>query len=420
MAQPNYKLTRYACFFSYLSMASVFVLPSMLFTTFHETYGISYTLLDSLVLVNFFTQMTIDLIFTFFSRFFNIRSTVRVMPLLTSLGLLIYSLVPRLAPQYTIAGLIVGTVIFSMAAGLSEVLLSPLVAAIPSEHPEKDMSLLHSLYGWGVVSSVLISSTFFLLFGTNNWFFLALFFASLPIIASILFTISPTPDINTENSAKSSGGKGKIIALCVICIFLGSAAENTMTNWISGFMEKALQIPKAVGDIMGLAIFALLLAVTRVLYAKFSPDISKTLLISMIGAAACYIVAGASSAVVLSFIACILLGVFTSMLWPGTLILMEQKIHSPGVAAYALMAASGDMGASVAPQLMGIIVDKVSSSRFAAELSQTSGMTPDEIGLRTGAIITAAFPILGILLLIYIIRSFSKKTPPNKKADRAA
>jgi MFS family permease len=342
------------------------------------------------------------------------------MPLLTSLGLLIYALVPRFAPQYAIVGLIVGTVVFSMAAGLGEVLLSPLVAAIPSEHPEKDMSLLHSLYGWGVVGSVLISSIFFLLFTTKNWFYLALFFACLPVIASILFTISPTPNVNTENNTNSTGGRGKIIALCVICIFLGSAAENTMTNWISGFMEKALQIPKAVGDIMGLAIFALLLAVTRVLYAKFSPDISKTLLISMIGAAVCYIVAGSSSAVVLSFIACILLGVFTSMLWPGTLILMEQKIHAPGVAAYALMAASGDMGASVAPQLMGIIVDKVSSSRFATELSQTSGMTPDEIGLRTGTVITAVFPILGTLLLIYIIRSFSKKDRLTKKADRAA
>ena len=409
MDQQKFKITRYACFFSYLSMASVFVLPSMLFTTFHENYGISYTLLGSLVLVNFFTQMSIDLIFTFFSRFFNIRATVKVMPLLTSLGLLIYAIVPRVSPEHAIVGLIVGTVIFSMAAGLSEVLLSPLVAAIPSEHPEKDMSLLHSLYGWGVVGSVLISSVFFLLFKTENWFYLALFFASLPIIASVLFTIAPTPDVNTENNAKGSGGRTKVIALCVICIFLGSAAENTMTNWISGFMEKALEIPKAVGDIMGLAIFALLLALTRVIYAKFSPDISKTLLVSMIGAAVCYLVAGTSSFVVLSFIACILLGIFTSMLWPGTLILMEQKIHAPGVAAYALMAASGDMGASVAPQLMGIIVDKVSASRFAAELSVASGMTPDEIGLRAGTVITSVFPILGTLLLIYIIMSFSKK-----------
>ena len=411
MTSPNYKRTKFACFFAYLAMASIFVLPSMLFVTFHETYGISYTLLGSLVLVNFCTQMTIDLIFTFFSKLFNIRLTVRIMPLLTTVGLLIYALLPRFFPEQAYLGLVIGTVIFSVAAGLCEVLLSPLVAAIPSEHPEKDMSMLHSLYGWGVVSSVLIASLYFFLFGTENWMYLAIFFALLPLIASFLFCTSPIPDMNLhaeENSAgKSSRSKG--ILLCVICIFLGSSAENTMTNWISSYMENALLIPKAVGDVLGLAVFALLLAMTRVLYAKYSPNITKTLLVSMIGAAVCYLIAGLSQSVILTFIACILMGVFTSMLWPGTLILMEEKIPSPGVAAYALMAAFGDMGASVAPQMLGIIVDKVSASSFAVNLSQTSLMAPEEIGLKVGMLIASIFPILGIALVLYIRKVYADK-----------
>ena len=411
MTSPNYKRTKFACFFAYLAMASIFVLPSMLFVTFHETYGISYTLLGSLVLVNFCTQMTIDLIFTFFSKLFNIRLTVRIMPLLTTVGLLIYALLPRFFPEQAYLGLVIGTVIFSVAAGLCEVLLSPLVAAIPSEHPEKDMSMLHSLYGWGVVSSVLIASLYFFLFGTENWMYLAIFFALLPLIASFLFCTSPIPDMNLhaeENSAgKSSRSKG--ILLCVICIFLGSSAENTMTNWISSYMENALLIPKAVGDVLGLAVFALLLAMTRVLYAKYSPNITKTLLVSMIGAAVCYLIAGLSPSVILAFIACILMGVFTSMLWPGTLILMEEKIPCPGVAAYALMAAFGDMGASVAPQMLGIIVDKVSASSFAVNLSQTSLMAPEEIGLKVGMLIASIFPILGIALVLYIRKVYADK-----------
>ena len=411
MTSPNYKRTKFACFFAYLAMASIFVLPSMLFVTFHETYGISYTLLGSLVLVNFCTQMTIDLIFTFFSKLFNIRLTVRIMPLLTTVGLLIYAILPRFFPEQAYLGLVIGTVIFSVAAGLCEVLLSPLVAAIPSEHPEKDMSMLHSLYGWGVVSSVLIASLYFFLFGTENWMYLAIFFALLPLIASFLFCTSPIPDMNLhaeENSAgKSSRSKG--ILLCVICIFLGSSAENTMTNWISSYMENALLIPKAVGDVLGLAVFALLLAMTRVLYAKYSPNITKTLLVSMIGAAVCYLIAGLSPSVILAFIACILMGVFTSMLWPGTLILMEEKIPCPGVAAYALMAAFGDMGASVAPQMLGIIVDKVSASSFAVNLSQTSLMAPEEIGLKVGMLIASIFPILGIALVLYIRKVYADK-----------
>lgn len=408
MAEPNYKRTKFACFYAYLSMSSVFVLPPMLFITFHEMYGISYTMLGSLVLVNFFTQMTVDLIFTFFSARFNIQKTVRIMPLLTTIGLLIYAFLPSFFPQYAYAGLVLGTVVFSLAAGLCEVLLSPLVASIPSEHPDKDMSILHSLYGWGVVSVVLISSAYFYLFGTERWVYLTVFWALLPLVASFLFRISPIPEMNISSSEKGSGKRGKGIVLCVLCIFLGSAAENTMTNWISGYMENALLLPKAVGDVLGLAVFALLLALGRSVYAKYTPDITKTLLISMAGASVCYLAAGLSGSTVVSFVACILTGLFTSMLWPGTLILMEEKIPSPGVAAYALMAAGGDMGASVAPQLLGIVVDRVSVSNFAAELSRTSLMTAEEIGLKVGMIIAAVFPIIGVALLMYIRRFYKR------------
>ena len=69
MSEPNYKITKASCYFSYVAMASVFCVPPMLFVTFHEMYGISYTLLGTLVLVNFCTQLAIDLIFSFFSRY---------------------------------------------------------------------------------------------------------------------------------------------------------------------------------------------------------------------------------------------------------------------------------------------------------------------------------------------------------------
>lgn len=409
----NYSKTRRACYFAYLSMSSVFVLPPMLFVTFNEMYGISYTLLGTLVLVNFCTQMVIDTVFTFFSKHFNIKATVRLMPLLTSLGLIIYALLPDMMPNNAFIGLAVGTVLFSVAAGLCEVLLSPMVAACPSSNPERDMSLLHSLYGWGVVSAVVIGAVFFNIFGTQNWKYLTLFFAVLPLFASVLFCISPIPGMKTGSVDRKKKNTGKGLALCVMCIFLGSAAENTMTNWISSFMETALNIPKSAVDVIGLAVFALLLAVTRIVYARFTPNIAKTLLVSMIGAAVCYVVVGVSSSVIVSFIACILVGMFTSMLWPGTLILMEEKIPSVGVAAFALMAAGGDMGASVAPQLLGVVVDKVSVSSFAFELGNKIGMAPEQIGMKVGMLIASIFPIIGTVVVICIIRSFSSKKEVN-------
>lgn len=408
--QPDYNRTRRACHFSYLAMSSVFSLPPMLFAAFHSMYGISYTLLGTLILINFCTQLSIDLIFTFFSRFFNIRMVVRIMPLLTSTGLCLYALIPWFLPEHAFAGLALGTVIFSVAAGLSEVLLSPVITALPSEHPDKDMSLLHSLYGWGVVSVVVISSVYFRIFGTENWMYLTLFWAALPIIASVLFWISPIPDMNlSSGEQKKSGSRAGGLALCVLCIFLGSSAENVMTGWISSFMENALRVPKAAGDILGMAVFALLLAMTRGLYAKYGKNIHRALLISMIGAVVCYVTAGLASNVILAFIACILTGCCTSMLWPGTLILMEEKIPSPGVAAYALMAAGGDFGASVAPQILGALVDRVAVSDFAVELSSSGSMTPEQIGLKAGMLTAAVYPILGALLLVYIGHYFKKQ-----------
>ena len=413
MPSPNYTRTKRACYFAYLAMSSIFSLPPLLFMTFREMYGISYTLLGTLVCINFCTQLSVDLIFSFFTKYFNIKTTVRVMPLLTSAGLLVYALVPLFAPSHAYLGLVIGTVLFSVAAGLCEVLISPVVAAIPSEHPEKDMSLLHSLYAWGVLSVVVVSSIFLHLCGNHNWMYLTLFFAALPLIACTLFCLSPMPPMSVshgETATPSAAKKRGIgMALCVACIFLGSAAENVMTNWISGYMETALGVAKTIGDIFGMAAFALLLGFGRTLYAKFGRNITVVLLAGMIGAVVCYLTAGLCNIPLVALIACVLTGFCTSMLWPGTLILMEEKMPNPGIVAYALMAAGGDFGASVAPQAMGIIVDTVSVSSWAQSMSATLGMSPEQLGMKTGMLLSAVFPLLGVGLLLFMKRYFGKK-----------
>ena len=96
------------------------------------------------------------------------------------------------------------------------------------------------------------------------------------------------------------------------------------------------------------------------------------------------------------------------MLWPGTLILMEEKIPNPGVAAYALMAAGGDFGASIAPQLLGAIADRVTASDWGIALAQTLTLSPEQVGMKTGILISALFPLIGIGVLIAIGRYFKK------------
>ncbi len=408
----KFKRTKFACYLAYFTMSSVFCLPPLLFVTLRETYNISYTLLGTLVLTNFCTQLLIDLIFTAFSKHFNVKTVVRVMPLITSLGLAIYALVPTFFPNIAYIGLLAGTVIFSVSAGLSEVLLSPTIAAMPSDNPQRDMSMLHSLYAFGVFTMVTVSTLFLKIFGKENWMFLTLFLALLPVIASVLFFVSPMPDMSESESAsdtRKTKRRGLGLALCVGCIFFGSCAENTMSNWISSYMENALHIDKTVGDILGMAMFAVLLGIARISYAKFGKNICRVLLIGMLGASVCYLVVGFSNSTVLAFLACILTGLFTSMLWPGALIMMEEKLSGVGVAAYALMAAGGDMGASVSPQLMGIVVDKVSATDFAAELAVALNLSAEQIGLKAGMIVTSIFPIVGAVLVVFTVRYFKKQ-----------
>ena len=154
----NFKRTKFACYSAYFTMSSIFCVPPLLFLTFHELYGVSYTLLGTLVLTNFCTQLGIDLLFTLFCKRVDASKIVRTMPLITSLGLVIYALIPMLFPNVAYLGLLIGTVIFSVAAGLSEVLLSPTIAALPSDDPQRDMSTLHSLYAFGVFTMVVIST----------------------------------------------------------------------------------------------------------------------------------------------------------------------------------------------------------------------------------------------------------------------
>ena len=148
----------------------------------------------------------------------------------------------------------------------------------------------------------------------------------------------------------------------------------------------------------------------KTLYAKFGKNIINIMLLGMAGAAVCYFIAAVSPSPVIGLISCIITGFCVSMLWPGTLIYAEEKITGIGVAAYALLAAGGDFGASVAPQLVGIAADAVGESAFAASLAVKLGITAEQIGIRSGILLAGLFPVAGIILILYMKHYFKKKS----------
>ena len=122
--KKSHTLLKAACYMTNVSMSITGNLSAILFITFYSIYGISYSLLGLLVLINFFTQLIIDLIFSFFSHKFNIPLAVKITPVLTVVGLAVYALWPFIFPDAIYIGLVIGTVIFSMSSGLAEVLIS--------------------------------------------------------------------------------------------------------------------------------------------------------------------------------------------------------------------------------------------------------------------------------------------------------
>lgn len=411
--QKQYAVCKRACYTTNIAMSAVGNLSPLLFVAFHTQYGISYTLLGTLVLINFCTQFAVDLAFAFFSKRLPFHLVVRIMPLLTIIGLAVYALLPPLIPSMAYLFLALGTVIFAFSSGLCEVLISPLVASIPSDNPEREMSKLHSVYAWGVVLVVVVSTLFLWGFGTDKWYYLALLWAIVPLIAFLLFIKAELPPMSAGETSEKTEDKTQNRAfglfLCVVCIFLGGATECTMAQWASGYLESALRIPKVWGDVLGVAGFAVMLGLGRTLYAKIGKNILNVLLFSMLGATVCYLTASLCANAIISLIACALTGFCASMLWPGSLILLGERFPKAGVTAYAMMAGGGDFGASFGPQMVGAIVDGVGKSRWADKLSQTLPYTAEQIGMRTGVLISAIFPLLGIAVVCIIKCYFKKK-----------
>ena len=416
---PAFKRLKYACYTTNISMSVVGNLSPLLFVTFHNLYGISYSLLGLLVLVNFFTQLSIDLLFSFFSHKFNIPFMVRINPILTVVGLLIYALWPFFFAENVYLGLVIGTVIFACSGGLSEVLISPVIAAIPSENPEGEMSKLHSVYAWGVVGVILVASGFLLLFGSENWQYLALILALVPLVSAILFSGVKIPEMEipkkTSNVLHLLRNPG--LWLCFFAMFMSGASECTMAQWCSGYIEQALGIPKIFGDIFGVALFSVMLGLGRSLYAKRGKNIERVLFLGVLGAALCYFISAATSIPWLGLVACALTGLCTSMLWPGCLLVASGRFPAGGVFVFAMMAAGGDMGAAIVPQLVGSVTDAVAANPTLQTLASSLALSPDQLGMKIGMLVGTLFPLIGIALYLRILLTKKRYAQPTEAKE---
>ncbi|MFA6774465.1 MAG: MFS transporter, partial [Sphaerochaeta sp.] len=266
-----YRSTIRACYLGNFIGALTCNLAPLLYVTFMHEFGITFEQAGRLTLLNFFTQIVADLVFSRPVDKWGVRPFITLGHFLAFIGFLLLAFAPTLFPSNPYLGLMVATVIYSIGGGLFELLLSAIVQSIPNDSKEKAMSLLHSFYAWGFIVVVIGTTLMIKLLGRSNWPILVLIWSVFPLINFFNFLRVPlAPAVSEEKRTKIRELlSSRYFLFVVLGIAVGGATEVSMSQWTSAFVEASLGLPKEVGDLVGLCLFALLLGTIRAVYGSW-------------------------------------------------------------------------------------------------------------------------------------------------------
>lgn len=381
----TYRHTKYAAYLGYISQAIVNNLAPLLFVSFQRELGLSLNKISLLITVNFCVQILVDLISAKYIDRIGYRRATLLAHIAITLGMVGMGTLPFLISPF--AGLLMASIIYAIGGGLTEVIISPIVEALPGDEKESAMSMLHSFYCWGQVAVVLFSTLYFQIIGMEHWRYLPFLWALLPAFNIFLFARVP---IRTLNEDGGSVPVRKLFGVKLFWIFLllmicAGASELAMSQWSSFFAEEGLKVSKTLGDLLGPCAFALLMGLARTYYGIRGAglNLQRTILFSSVLCIFSYMTAVFAPHPVIALIGCALTGLSVGIMWPGTFSLASKYYPQGGTAMFAILALAGDVGCSSGPTLAGLVADHTGD-------------------LHDGLLAAAAFPVLmivGILLL---------------------
>ena len=359
--QVNYTKTLYACFIGYIVQAIVNNFIPLLFLTFQESYGITLSKITLLITFNFAVQLTVDMLSPKFIDKIGYRASMLIAHAFAVAGFICLTVLPELLPN-SFVGLLISVTLYAIGGGLLEVLVSPIVEALPTENKEKTMSLLHSFYCWGHVGVVLISTSFFYFLGITNWKILALCWAIVPFCNFLLFLKTPMLPLLSDDEkgfTLKELSRQSIFWLMLLIMFCAGSSEQAVSQWASTFAENGLQVSKTIGDLAGPMFFAILMGTSRLLYGKYGDkmDLHKTMFFSSCLCIASYLIISLSPIPAISLLACGICGFSVGIMWPGAFSIAASSIKRGGTLLFALLALAGDLGCSGGPTLVGIVSD---------------------------------------------------------------
>ena len=395
MSKTSYKKTKLACYLGYITQAISINLLPLLYLTFQQEFSVSLSQLGLLVTVLFVIQIVVDLLAARFGKYLPYRFGSVLSFTLASVGFVLMCVLPMVMDPYV--GILLASLLFSVGGGLIEVLISPMIDAIPEESKAGEMSLLHSFYCWGVVAVILLSTIFFALVGIEHWRWLVLLWAIVPALTAVLFLVVPVPpkpEENAEHVGASSNRmhSGLFWLLMALMVFSG-ATELAPAQWASFFAENGLGVPKALGDLLGPCAFALFQGVSRVVFSRMSRhhDPRRLLVLHGVGCVVSYAVIALVPYSFVSLLGFCLCGWCVGPMWPGVLSLSSERFPAAGTSMFAMLALCGDVGCSAAPVMVGAVTDRL----VAVDWSLSFAM-------RVGFAVCMLFPVLLTVGLIWL------------------
>ena len=384
---PDYNKTKIACYMGFITQAIAANFAPLLFLKFHSDYGIPLGQIALISTCFFLTQLLIDLFCAKYVDKIGYRVCIVTSEVCSAVGLIGLAFLPDLMSD-PFAGILVSVVIYAVGSGLIEVLCSPIVEACPFEHKEATMSLLHSFYCWGSVGTIVVSTLFFTIFGMDSWKWLAVLWALVPAVNIYNFATCPIEHLVDEGEGMGIRAlfRKPLFWVAVSLMVCSGASELAMSQWASAYAEAALGLPKAVGDLAGPCMFAVMMGISRMIFGKYGDrmDLMKFMAGSGILCVICYLLAAVSNHPAAGLVGCIACGFSVGIMWPGTISISSQRFPAGGTAMFALLAMAGDLGGSIGPGIVG-------------RVTQSAG---DNIRVGMGA--GLVFPVV-LLFMVFIL-----------------
>ncbi|MBO5851591.1 MAG: MFS transporter [Clostridia bacterium] len=385
----NYNKTLYACCFGYIVQSVVNNFLPLLFAHFATFYGIPFYLISFIVFYNFGLQIIVDSFSANLTLKLGYRKTAILSCVIAMLGLLVLGVTSIFTKNSVVIyiAILISVTFMAVGGGITEVILSPLVEALPLNNKSAKMNLLHSFYCVGHILVVVLATLFFKFIGIDFWFIFSLILTLVPIVGILLFINCPiiTPQGDDKPVKKLQLFKNKTFILFFIIMIMAGSMEQAVAQWISFYAEEGLQVDKATGDVIGVLTFATFMFISRLFFGlkKNNFNVGKSLFICALLMVVTIILSAIIPQKFVSLLLFSLSGLFVGLTWPGTYAYAGETFKAGGTVMFSLLALGGDIGCTLGPSLVGVI----------------SEFTSLEIGVLSSIIFPIIMAVLTFILL---------------------